>query len=121
MADTTFCTKKFLLNALRVFVITYVIAFIVVGIVWDPNGVNLFERHIGNIILIIVSGLALCLPMGASSFIASHPLPLTMGLCFFACTIVGFMGIKEVTGRRLLYVLLSSLTILGVIEFCLMA
>jgi hypothetical protein len=121
MTDTAFNIKKFLLNAVLTLIITYIIAFMIIGIVWDPNGVNLFERPVGSMMTIIITGLMMSIPMAIGSFIANHPVPVTMGLGFFACFIIGLLGIRETTGKRLLYALLSFLTTLGTLQFCLMA
>lgn len=113
--------KKVFLNALVTVVISYILAFTIVGILWDPNGVILFERPFTNAVMIVFSGLFMALYLGLTSFFSSHPIPITMGLGFLACFAVAMTDIKEETGKRLLYVLVSFLTVLGTVQFCLMA
>lgn len=121
MAERKFSIKRFLLTLIAVYILSYLAAFFIMGVVWDPNGVNLSGRPFIGIMTILGGGFMLALPMGASSFIVDHPVPLTMGVGFLSCLILGFIGIKEVTGRRLIYLLLAFLTILGTVQFCLMA
>lgn len=121
MSTDTLNWKRFALTLVLVYLASFVITVILFGIILDPNGAILLERKFFDSARIVWGGLYMCLPLAFKTFAVNHPTPFVMGLGYLAIVIVGVVGIKQQTGRAVLCVLLSTLTVLGTVQFFLMA
>jgi len=122
MNETGFNWKSFIKALLVLTIIIYSITFVVVGVIWDPNGVNLFQRPLLAGAKIVLIGLVMSLPLGLKSLISiGHPVAAAISLGFLGCAIVAWMGRSTTVGRRVLYVLFAMISCVGTIRFCFMA
>ncbi len=121
MALDTLNWKRFALTLVVVYLASFVITVILFGVILDPNGANLLERKMLDSARIIWIGSYMCLPLAFKAFATNHPIPFLMGIGYAAIAIVGVVGIGQRTGRAVLCVLLSIFTVLGTVQFFLMA
>lgn len=103
--------------------LAFVLVFVLVGILWDPNGVNLFERSVLDASRIVVLGFLYYVPVvvGGRFFQPDDPVGLAIGCSLLGALVLGVVLRSSRVGRVLTYTSVFLWFALGTYGFCLMA
>lgn len=113
--------KQIAWQVIKTVLSVYLLTFIVFGIIFDPNGVNFFERSHFDMAKIFLIGMVMSVPFGIMNFWFAHPIPITLGIGFLFSILLSWFGRNEAWCFRVFLCLLGTLAAVGTVQFCLMA
>lgn len=115
-------TFKFLFTLVLTYLISYILCFIAFGIIWDPKGINLLGKSLTGALNIVLKGSYMSIPLAIDLFISKfNPVLATIGIGLLSFMIIGVLGVKDKTGKRVLIASVALFTALGSLKYCINA
>ena len=115
--------KAFLINLALMYVAGFAFIFIAVGIIADPNGINLFERTIVEALLIVFGGLIIAPIAAAQALFGGPSSPETWfsGVFLIFSMLLGLWQRAKLAARLVTYLALACWCAIGTFYFCFLA